>query len=99
MPRTRKDAPYLGEADRRRLQNRLARIEGQVRALRQSLDEGACADDLILLASAARGGLRAVLARLLEAHLADCALQCMEGDREEVLRRVTRAVSTALKQA
>ncbi len=94
-----KPAPYLEEKDRKALRNRIARIEGQVRALRESLEGGACADDLILLASAARGALRQVVSRLLEAHLVDCARTCMEGDRDEILRRVTRAVSTAMKQA
>ncbi len=90
---------YLTPAQHRALRNRVARIEGQVRALREQLEAGACADDLILLASAARGGLREVVARLLEGHLVDCARTCMEGDRDEVLRRVARAVSTAMKQA
>lgn len=94
-----KTSPYLGEKDRKALRNRIARIEGQVRALRENLEAGACADDLILLASAARGALRQVVSRLLEAHLLDCARTCMAGDREEILRRVTRAVSTAMKQA
>lgn len=92
-------SPYLTPAQHRALRNRIARIEGQVRALREQLEAGACADDLILLASAARGGLREVVARLLESHLVDCARTCMEGDRDEVLRRVARAVSTAMKQA
>lgn len=90
---------YLTPAQHRALRNRVARIEGQVRALREQLETGACADDLILLASAARGGLREVVARLLEGHLVDCARTCMEGDQDEVLHRVARAVSTAMRQA
>jgi len=94
-----KTVPYLEKEDQKALRNRIARIEGQVRALRESLEAGACADDLILLASAARGALRQVVSRLLEAHLLDCARTCMPGDREEILRRVARAVTTAMKQA
>ncbi len=91
--------PFLDEKDHRAFQNRLARLEGQIRALHRALDEGACADDLILLASAARGALGQFIARLLEVHLVECATHCMEGDPGEILRRVTRAVSTAMKQS
>lgn len=90
---------YLNQADKKALLNRVSRVEGQVRALKSSIQEGACADDLIRLASASRGALRQIVAVLLESHLVECATSCMEGDQEEVLRRVAQAVSTALRQA
>lgn len=90
---------YLSEADQKALLNRVSRVEGQVRALKSSILEGACADDLIRLASASRGALRQIVALLLETHLVECATTCMEGDQEEVLRRVAQAVSTAMRQA
>ncbi len=90
---------YLSEEQRRALRNRVARIEGQVGALKRAIEEGACADDLILLASAPRGALRQLVGVLLEQHLLECARTCMAEDSDEVLRRVSRAVTTALKQA
>ena len=96
MPKTE---TYLNPEERRRLRNRIARIEGQIGALKTALEEDACADDLILLASAPRGALRQFVAQLLEHHLLACATSCMEGDQEEVLRRVSRAVTTAMKQS
>jgi len=96
MPTTK---TYLSSEERRRLRNRIARIEGQVGALKAALEDDACADDLILLASAPRGALRQFVAQLLEHHLLACATSCMEGDQEEIMRRVSRAVTTAMKQA
>ncbi len=90
---------YLSDEERRALRNRVARIEGQVAALKRAVEEGACADDLILLASAPRGALRQLVAVLLERHLLECARTCMAEDQDEVLRRVSRAVTTALKQS
>lgn len=92
-------ATYLSKEQRRALRNRVARIEGQVAALKRAIEEGACADDLILLASAPRGALRQLVAVLLEQHLLECARTCMAEDSDEVLRRVSRAVTTALKQS
>jgi DNA-binding FrmR family transcriptional regulator len=94
-----KATTYLSEEQQKRFRNRISRIEGQIGALKRALEEGACADDLILLASAPRGALRQLVANLLEHHLLACATSCMEGDQDEILRRVSRAVSTAMKQA
>ncbi|KAA3611874.1 MAG: metal-sensitive transcriptional regulator [Planctomycetota bacterium] len=88
---------YLSDQDKKSMANRLSRVEGQVRALRSSLEEGACADDLILQAAAARGALRQVIVRLLETHLVACATTCMEGDQDEILDRVSKAVAAAMK--
>jgi len=90
---------YLSQDDKKRFRNRISRIEGQIGALKRALEEDACADDLILLASAPRGALRQLVAQLLENHLLACATSCMEGRQDEVLRRVSRAVTTAMKQA
>jgi DNA-binding FrmR family transcriptional regulator len=94
-----KATTYLSEEQQKRFRNRISRIEGQIGALKRALEEDACADDLILLASAPRGALRQLVANLLEHHLLACATSCMEGDQDEILRRVSRAVSTAMKQA
>ena len=90
-------ASYLDEAAKRRLLNRLSRIEGQIRAMKEMVQGGRCADDILVLAAAARGALGQFIARLLENHLADCVNSCMEGDRLEISQRVSKAIATALK--
>lgn len=92
-------ASYLDEAAARSLQNRLARIEGQVRALRRMVAEGRCADEILVQAAAARGALAQFGLRILERHLAACAATCMGRDLEEVTARVGRAAAAALKLA
>ncbi len=71
---------YLDEAAKKGLLNRLSRIEGQVRALKEMVREERCADEVLIQAAASRGALGQFIARLLERHLTDCALTCMEGD-------------------
>ena len=62
---------------------RLARIEGQVRGVRQMVeDERYCADVLDQIA-AAQNALRAVARETLRNHLMHCARKAMGGDPDE----------------
>jgi CsoR family transcriptional regulator, copper-sensing transcriptional repressor len=88
---------YLDVDSRKRLLNRLSRIEGQIRALKAMVEEERCADDILVQGAAARGALGQFVAKMLEAHLADCVNNCMEGDRVQVSERLMKAVSAALK--
>ena len=90
-------ATYLDETAKRKLVNRLSRVEGQVRALKDMVEEARCADEILIQAAAARGALGQFTARLLEHHLADCVNSCMEGDRVQVSERLSKAIATALK--
>lgn len=94
MPTT---TSYLDEPAKRRLQNRLSRVEGQIRAMKQMVQDARCADDILIQAAAARGALGQFIARLLENHLSDCVNTCMEGDRVEISERVSKAIAMALK--
>jgi len=88
---------YLDLDAKKRLLNRLSRVEGQIRALKDMVEEERCADDILVQGAAARGALGQFLAKMLEAHLADCVENCMEGDRLQVSERLMKAISTALK--
>ena len=94
MPTT---TSYLDDPAKRRLLNRLSRVEGQIRAMKQMIQDARCADDILIQAAAARGALGQFIARLLENHLSDCVNTCMEGDRVEISERVSKAIAMALK--
>ncbi|MFQ5504485.1 MAG: metal-sensitive transcriptional regulator [Planctomycetota bacterium] len=88
---------YLDEPAKRSLLNRLSRIEGQVRALKDMVRDARCADEVLIQAAAARGALGQFIARLLETHLSDCVASCMEGDRVEITERVSKAIAAAMR--
>lgn len=90
---------YLDTASKRALQNRLARIEGHLRAVRQMLDEERCADEILLQVAAVKAALNRFSAVLLEHELKDCVDTCMEGDPQTRLGRVTAVLATLLKQS
>jgi DNA-binding FrmR family transcriptional regulator len=58
----------------KRLLDRLARIEGQVRGLRNMLEDGRCCEDVLTQLLAARSGLESASLLILEKHLNDCVL-------------------------
>ncbi len=88
---------YLDETAKKSLLNRLSRIEGQIRALKEMIADERCADEVLIQASAARGALGQFIARLLESHLSDCVASCMEGDRVEITEKVSKAIGAAMR--
>ncbi len=90
---------YLDEAAKRALGNRLARLEGHLRSVRGMLDEGRCADEILLQVAAVKAALNRFAAVLLEHELEACVDTCMPGSPDERLERVTRVMATLLKQS
>lgn len=64
----------MGEHDSKKLQDRLARVEGQVRGLRKMLEEDRCCEDVLTQLLAARSGLEQAGLLLLDHHLEECVL-------------------------
>jgi len=60
------------EAKKRNVQQRLRRIEGQVRGVQRMVDEDAYCIDVLTQISAATKALQAVALELLDEHLAHC---------------------------
>jgi DNA-binding FrmR family transcriptional regulator len=60
--------------EHKRLLDRLARVEGQVRGLRKMLEEQRCCEDVLMQLLAARSGLESAGQLVLERHLNDCVL-------------------------
>ena len=56
----------------KKLLERLARIEGQVRGLRNMLEDGRCCEDVLTQLLAVRSGLESASLLVLEKHLNDC---------------------------
>ena len=60
--------------ENKKLLDRLARIEGQVRGLRKMLEEQRCCEDVLTQMLAARSGLESASLLILDRHLEDCVL-------------------------
>jgi len=64
----------MDAAENKKLLDRLARIEGQVRGLRKMMEEQRCCEDVLTQLLAARSGLEQASLLILDRHLEDCVL-------------------------
>ncbi|MEX2080506.1 MAG: metal-sensitive transcriptional regulator [Dehalococcoidia bacterium] len=76
------DAP-----EQKKLLDRLARVEGQVRGLRRMLEEQRCCEDVLTQLLAARSGLEQAGIMVVDRHLQDCVFET-ETVKPETLERV-----------
>ncbi|MFQ5739937.1 MAG: metal-sensitive transcriptional regulator [Acidobacteriota bacterium] len=95
----RAERPYLSETSKKALADRLARLEGHVRSVRQMILDHRCADEVLLQVVAVRAALNQFAATLLDEELRACLNTCMEGEHDERLGKVTKVLSTLLKHS
>ena len=75
------------------INNRLKRIEGQIRGLIKMVDEHKDCEDIIIQISAVKSALHKTGQTILEGHLKSCVLQGIrEGREEEALKKLTSAI-------
>ena len=104
MPRARRkaakkvDTEYLDPAAQKALADRLARLEGHLRSVRQMVVDRRCADEILLQVAAVKAALNRFSATLLDHELKACVDSCMKGRKDDRLERVTEVLGTLLKQ-
>lgn len=76
---------HRGEALKRSLDARLARIEGQIRGLRRMIAEDAYCDDVLAQASAARAALGTASLAVLEHHMKHCLIDRVRAGEVEIV--------------
>jgi len=76
----------MGDQETKKLQDRLARVEGQIRGLRRMLEEDRCCEDVLTQLLAARSGLEQAGLLVLDHHLQECVLSGDEFSPEAVAR-------------
>jgi CsoR family transcriptional regulator, copper-sensing transcriptional repressor len=89
---------YIKAKDKELLQNRLRRIEGQVRGVQRMVEEAYCVDVLTQIASVV-SALEKVGAILLKDHVEHCVRESIEKgeDPDEKIAELTAAVERFLR--
>ncbi|MFQ6105243.1 MAG: metal-sensitive transcriptional regulator [Candidatus Glassbacteria bacterium] len=90
---------YLDDVTQKALADRLARVEGHLRSVRGMILSRRCADEILLQIAAVKAALNQFSAALLDHELKICMETCMTGSPDERLEKVTRVLSTLLKQS
>ena len=80
---------YIGE--KQAVQNRLRRIEGQVRGLQRMVDEDVYCIDILTQVAAATKALETVALGLLEEHLRHCVTDAVRAGGDEAEVKLTEA--------
>jgi len=89
---------YLDPAEQKALADRLARLEGHVRAIRQMVVDRRCADEILLQVAAVKAAMNRFAALMVQQEMTDCVQSCMPGEDDERLEKVLKVVGTLLKQ-
>lgn len=82
---------------KKKLINRLKRIEGQVRGVQKMIESDVYCDDIINQISAIKSALGSVSKSLLEAHLNTCVLEQIQSGSLDVLAELRKTIDRMTK--
>lgn len=83
--------------ERRALQNRLSRIEGQIRGLSKMLERDAYCTDILTQSAAAAAALNSFNRELLTMHLYTCVAEDIRAGKDEVIDELTDTLYRLMK--
>ena len=85
------------EDQKKLLQNRLRRIEGQVRGLQSMLDQDAYCNDILIQSAAVSAALSAFNRELLENHIRHCVARDIREGKDEVIDELMGTLKKLMK--
>ena len=85
------------EEELRRLNNRLSRIEGQVRGLREMLSRSAYCPDILVQVSAVNAALNSFSKELLGEHIRTCVTDGIRRGDDEVIDELVTVLQKLMK--
>jgi DNA-binding FrmR family transcriptional regulator len=93
------DTPTRGyAASKSPLQNRLRRIEGQVRGVQRMIDEDRWCPDVLIQVAAIQAALDKVALGLAEDHARHCVMGAAPGEREERTQELMAALGRLMRR-
>ena len=85
------------EEELKRLSNRLSRIEGQVRGLREMLQKDVYCTDILVQVSAVNAALNSFSRELLTEHLRTCVADNLRQGNDEVIDELVNTLQKLMK--
>ena len=85
------------EEELKKLTNRLSRIEGQVRGLREMLERDVYCIDVLVQVSAVNAALNSFSKELLSEHLRTCVAEDLRQGNDEVVDELVTALQKLMK--
>lgn len=85
------------EEEYKKLMNRLVRIEGQVRGIRNMLEKNAYCPDILIQVSAVNAALNAFNKELLANHIKSCVIDDIRNGKEETVDELVSTLQKLMK--
>ena len=85
------------EEERRKLLNRLSRIEGQIRGIRGMVENELYCNDILVQCAAVNAALNAFERELLANHIRSCVADELRAGRDEVIDELVSTVQKMMK--
>lgn len=79
--------------DKKALQTRINRIEGQIRGIKQMIDNDVYCDDILVQVSAAAQSLKSMGRLILNGHLKSCVKRELLAGNDEIIDEVMNSFS------
>ena len=88
---------YRSEEQRRKLINRLSRIEGQIRGLRGKVEQDAYSTDILTQSAAAGAAINSFNRELLNTHIRTCVATDIRDGKDEVIDDLVHTLYKLMK--
>ena len=88
---------HRSDEELKKLTNRLSRIEGQVRGLREMLQRDAYCVDILVQVSAVGAALNSFSKELLATHIRTCVAQDIRDGKDEVIDELVATLQKLMK--
>ena len=81
----------------RKLMNRLNRMEGQIRGIRNMLEQDAYCNDILIQSAAVTAAMNAFNRELIASHLRTCVTRDLREGKEEVIDELVLTLQKLMK--
>ena len=85
------------QEEQKKLLNRLSRIEGQIRGIKNMVENDAYCPDILTQSSAVSAAMNAFNRELLNHHLHHCVIRDIKEGNEEVVDELTKLLQKLMK--
>lgn len=85
------------EEERKKLVNRLNRIEGQIRGIRRMVESDAYCTDIIVQAGAVNAAVNSFIKELLASHIRTCVADDIRNGKDEVIDDLVKTLQKLMK--
>ena len=85
------------ETERKKLTNRLSRVEGQIRGIRNMLENDAYCNDILVQSAAVTAAMNAFNRELIASHMRTCVTRDLREGNDDVIEELVTTLQKLMK--